>query len=297
MRILRTPNQRQIKHVEFSPDGRGLVVHGNTAVICWPRLNDGTGPCAYPSRSLWGVGYVAGGTHLVISKGEAGVWTQPTHGGDGHRCDLPPERIYQFVCSPFEPLVVVHQAMLYETPGALYCFQIDGAGRWTTVWVRDPNRGCPPFFSADGNNVWQIIYQGMLCHHTHTGETVEQTFPAPPGVPAVLPPLAVTADLTLAAKCVGRNLWIHPSTGAEPFTIVNDGRESFTAAAFHPLGKFLAVTSNDSTLRVYDTVNWRVATTFTWDIGRLRSVAFSQDGLLAAAGSDSTKLVVWDFDL
>jgi WD40 repeat protein len=46
-----------------------------------------------------------------------------------------------------------------------------------------------------------------------------------------------------------------------------------------------------------DTTIWNVARTFTWDIGRMRSVAFSPDGALAAAGSDRGKVVVWDVDL
>jgi hypothetical protein len=34
-----------------------------------------------------------------------------------------------------------------------------------------------------------------------------------------------------------------------------------------------------------------------WDIGRLRSVAFSPDGMLAAGAGDKGKIVVWDVDL
>lgn len=75
-----------------------------------------------------------------------------------------------------------------------------------------------------------------------------------------------------------------------------DGKH-FTGLAFHPSGRFLAATSNDATVKLYDTSNWSLATTYTWDIGRMRSVAFSPDGLLAAAGSDTGKVVVWDVDL
>jgi hypothetical protein len=77
----------------------------------------------------------------------------------------------------------------------------------------------------------------------------------------------------------------------------NDNRKSFTDLAFHPSGKYLAATSNDGTVKLYDTASWGLATTFAWKIGRLRSVAFSPDGTLAAAGSDAGKVVVWDVDL
>ena len=61
--------------------------------------------------------------------------------------------------------------------------------------------------------------------------------------------------------------------------------------------RFLAATSNDATVKLYDTSIWALAKTYTWNIGRLRSIAFSPDGLLAAAGSDTGKIVVWDVDL
>jgi WD40 repeat protein len=80
-------------------------------------------------------------------------------------------------------------------------------------------------------------------------------------------------------------------------TLKNEGRKSFTGIAFHPTGLFLAATSNDTTVKLYDTATWQLAKTFTWDVGRLRSVAFSPDGALAAVGSDTGKVVVWDVDL
>ena len=79
--------------------------------------------------------------------------------------------------------------------------------------------------------------------------------------------------------------------------IKNDSRKYFTGLAFHPSGRYLAAVSNDTTVKLYETESWDVATTYKWDVGRLRSVAFSHDGLLAAAGSSSGNVVVWDVDL
>lgn len=78
---------------------------------------------------------------------------------------------------------------------------------------------------------------------------------------------------------------------------VRGGKQHFTSIAFHPSGRYLAATSNDTTVRLYDTASWQVAKTFAWEAGRLRSVAFAPDGLLAAVGTDSGKIVVWDIDL
>lgn len=84
---------------------------------------------------------------------------------------------------------------------------------------------------------------------------------------------------------------------AAPRKVPNDNRKHFTGIAFHPSGRYLAATSNDATVKLYDTTTWEVARTFTWDIGRMRSIAFSPDGTLAAAGSDTGKVVVWDVDV
>jgi WD40 repeat protein len=84
---------------------------------------------------------------------------------------------------------------------------------------------------------------------------------------------------------------------APPRVLKNDNKKHFTGVAFHPSGRYLAATSNDATVKLYDTTTWEVARTFTWDIGRMRSIAFSPDGALAAAGSDTGKVVVWDVDL
>jgi WD40 repeat protein len=84
---------------------------------------------------------------------------------------------------------------------------------------------------------------------------------------------------------------------APPRVIQNDKRRDFTSAAFHPSGRYLAATSTDKTVKFYDTATWTVARTFTWDIGKMRGIAFSADGALAAAGSDKGKVVVWDVDV
>jgi WD40 repeat protein len=75
-------------------------------------------------------------------------------------------------------------------------------------------------------------------------------------------------------------------------------RKHLTGLAFHPSGRYLAVTSNDKTVRLHDRdAGWAVTRTFEWDIGKLKSVAFNADGTLAAAGGDTGKVVVWDVDV
>lgn len=90
--------------------------------------------------------------------------------------------------------------------------------------------------------------------------------------------------------------WHRGQKGGQVRRIENDSREHIVGVAFHPSGRYLAATSNDATVKLYDTATWALATTFTWDLGRMRGVAFSPDGALVAAGSDTGRVVVWDVD-
>ncbi len=91
-------------------------------------------------------------------------------------------------------------------------------------------------------------------------------------------------------------IWNVPELG-EPLLIRNDSRKHFTSARFHPSGRYLFTTSNDETVHVFDTATWERVSRFTWRMGRLRAVAVSADGSLAAAGNDKGEVVVWDTDL
>ena len=106
------------------------------------------------------------------------------------------------------------------------------------------------------------------------------------------------AGTAVVARC-GPAVWVwNPADwGRPPARFLNDSRKHFTGLAFHPAGRYLLATSNDATVKVYACDTWQVAATFTWQVGKLRSVAVSPDGTLAAVGSDTGKIVVWDFDL
>jgi WD40 repeat protein len=91
-------------------------------------------------------------------------------------------------------------------------------------------------------------------------------------------------------------VWDARDLSRKPRKVRGAGKGHFTGLAFHPTGRYLAATTNDRTVNLYDTATWQVAQTYAWDVGRMRSVAFSPDGFLAAAGSDTGQVVVWDID-
>ncbi|MBN9524217.1 WD40 repeat domain-containing protein [bacterium] len=72
---------------------------------------------------------------------------------------------------------------------------------------------------------------------------------------------------------------------------------NFVGFAFHPAGKTLAVIYGGPTLvKLYDLDTLTLRTKLNWKVGPLTCVAFSADGLLAAAGTDDGRVVVWDVD-
>ncbi|WP_439632173.1 WD40 repeat domain-containing protein [Gemmata sp.] len=151
----------------------------------------------------------------------------------------------------------------------------------------------------DGNRFvtveWNWVFlPKLVVRSVSTGEALAAASIAGREAPSV----GVAPDGSRVVVAVLKSLYVFSADDLEQERhIKNDGRKHFTGIAFHPSGRYLAATSNDQTVKLYDTESWQVAKTYTWDVGRMRSVAFSPDGTLAAAGSDTGKVVVWDVDV
>lgn len=168
-----------------------------------------------------------------------------------------------------------------ETDGNLHLglTWLPGTDRFALIeWVGSPH----PYYCV------------ISLHDGATGGVVETGVWGGPTIELLT--AGVDGSLVAVAK-TALAVWRQADLTLPPAVIRNDNRKHFTGIAFHPSGKYLAATSNDETVKLYDTTTWEVARTFTWDIGRMRSIAFSPDGALAAAGSDKGKVVVWDVDM
>jgi WD40 repeat protein len=65
---------------------------------------------------------------------------------------------------------------------------------------------------------------------------------------------------------------------------------------FHPSGRFLLTVAEGPSVSVWSTKTWKVTQEYDWEIGNLRSVGVSRDGFLAAVGSDTGIVTVWDWE-
>jgi WD40 repeat protein len=145
----------------------------------------------------------------------------------------------------------------------------------------------------------QTYRTGGTSRFTVRGDTTGDVISAVP-VPAAEPTqIRISPDgASVVVRC-GQvlNVWDATNFARPPVRVANDNRKHFTCVAFHPSGRFLAATSRDETVKLFDARTWKVARTFTWDVGKLHSVCFSPDGTRAAVGSAAGQIVMWDVDI
>lgn len=191
---------------------------------------------------------------------------------------------------------------LLTRPGATFVSGwVPGADGWESAWVIDHGPSSHLAIPTTGDRVAHVGCETpggwdyrLLMRDAATGELVG-VGNYPPQDSAV-PLFRPDGGQVVAARGMTLLIWDARRLG-KPALVRNDSRRHFTAAAYHPSGRYLFTTSTDATVTVWDTDSWARVKRFDWDIGRLRSVAVSPDGLLAAAGSDRGRVVVWDVDL
>ncbi|MGL4551617.1 MAG: WD40 repeat domain-containing protein [Gemmataceae bacterium] len=109
------------------------------------------------------------------------------------------------------------------------------------------------------------------------------------------PHLAFSPDGRLVAGASGSAMRVFDAASGARVAKV-DFLPVFTGLAFTPDGRYLASSHLNGRVEFLDTSTWFDGPTFDWKIGGLRSLAFSEDGMLAAAGS-ARRVVVWDLDV
>ena len=173
------------------------------------------------------------------------------------------------------------------------------------AWLQGPHTFVGydnPAISQDGRTVavstlgaedhsWQSI-------QVRTGETgdLELTMDYDAGEP--IQQLAFTTDgALLLVRSYSRTVKaFDPATGRAVGELVHPRRSYVTGLAVHPGGKAIATCRNDGTVWLWEPATLQPIRTFDWKLGKLVSVAFSPDGLLAAAGTEDGQVVVWDLD-
>jgi WD40 repeat protein len=303
----------RIEFVRFSPDGAVLAALADGAVGLWREIRHGLRaerPDSLPSR-CYQLEFLARGKLLIAVDGRLLV----SDLASGSVTDIPvrSHRIapnvavapdgtgflvteYTARADPYDPGVAFLGYRPADNPRV---------GRWRRVFPREWGLVA---FLPDGREFivrrngditigggWRFVRRVTATgEETGQSELLDVSLCRDPDQWLVSPDGRWIVDRILARLRVYQ---LAERFGERIATIPNEGPKHYTHIAFHPSGRYLATTNNDRTVKLYDTTTWEVARAFAWNIGRLRSVTFSPDGMLAAVGSDTGKVVVWDVDL
>ena len=298
-----TPKVR-IDELAFSHDGGGLLAPALAAGLChWPTLSAGAKSemLSLPAKVV---------RHLAVSPDGRTVFA----GSDqltafdlsartGVLLGIPKWAALRFGVSPDGRRLAVA-----EKPDDTRTTRLT---LWDTAALAAPARDLSfpavvhsaPVFTPEGDRFLLLEAEAVeggwdfrrVTRSAATGEVVGRSDPLPDDPDQMI----LSPDGSTVACRTRNTIRLYPATGGPgPGRVVaNDGKQHFTGIAYHPSGRVLAATSNDMTVKLYDAATGQPTRAFAWDIGRTRSVAFSPDGLLAAAGSDTGKVVVWDVDV
>jgi WD40 repeat protein len=146
-------------------------------------------------------------------------------------------------------------------------------------------------FSPDGALTAVGQHDALTLHETATGRVRWEAAKANAGCVAWSP------DGRLLAAGVGKRLRVFDVADGSQVAEQTQTSKYFLDAEFTRDGRFLATVSNEATVKFFETGSWTLQAELAWQVGGLRAITFSGDGMLAAAGGAGKKVVVWDLDL
>jgi WD40 repeat protein len=303
--LQRKGERSRIDVLAFSPDSRSLFASSYYGATLWAGLPNAEPGIVFPHyRYVLRVRFTPDSRYLIT---DHNTLTIHDLADDTERSfDLWTPYSSYFDVTPDGEHLVHAQLDRENPPGLIACCSVNEPKPKAALWSRRLSkslRSAPTCIAGDRfvlpESWWdQSLMRGVFRYVTYSVTTGEELAAVEGPEIDFVPPVTSQDGQLLARTFNARVIVLSADDFSKPVAALrNDNRKHFTGIAFHPSGRYLAATSNDETVKLYETTTWEVARTFTWDIGRMRSIAFSPDGTLAAAGSDKGKVVVWDVDL
>jgi WD40 repeat protein len=292
--------------VAFSADGRFVAAGGAGGLVAWDLTRPDAAPARYAERGTAFLQTLPGGG-LLASPPEGLFAYDPAAGTSrslglrgGYRGYIHFPR-----ASPDGKRVVVcgwsSKLRLYDLT------EEKAALRWAlTHRPRDFPRAefLPPgdrllVLERGSHQAWPVWGHPMwfVVRDAATGQkTGEWSIGPRPKLPDQF---VLSPDGSVLVMGLGASFEVWDTADAErPRREVRPGRRcQILGMAFHPSAVVLATVGNEPVVRFWDARSWAEVKVFTWDLGKLRGVAFSPDGTRAAAGAVNGRVLVWDVDL
>ena len=291
-------HKKAVHALAFSPDGRTLATGAPEEPVRMWDLNGPTEVRQFPNRGRWlvGVAFSPDGRYFARAP-DADVWEI----GSGAR--------------------------VVGTGGSVLAFAPDGKEAATTDqagplarWALPTGKRLPALPGEPAGPEWVEVFPSAVAY-SPDGKTLAAYYMENHGTegPRVvllnrktgkrrleffadfvqgLPnTLVYSPDGARLALMDGPILGVFDAeTGAEVVRL-KPGRKHFAGFCFAPVGGRLIALTNDAVARVYDTDTWAETTGYEWQIGKLTAVAIAPDGLRAACGSASGRVIVWDLEV
>lgn len=186
------------------------------------------------------------------------------------------------------------ERLIAGTETHLHCWTMTGHVP-QAAWVTSVGAGHPTFAAALSADAAQVIVcQSALGLKRYSVQTGAGAAGRIDGI-SFGTRLAASPDGALLAGILQRALWIARADGSR-YHVTSGSKHHFSCLAYHPSGQWLLAGSGDGLVRLYDPATLGVERAYTWPMGKVRSLAVSADGMLAAVGGDKGQVVVWDIE-
>lgn len=320
MRILKSPFKRT-ERIRFSLDGETLIGSGIGVTVLtppnttrgmsrWDVRSDDEPTCFLREESINHFSLLPDGNRIVVDTRTRGIYTYCL--SSQAKVQLTREGIVsqRRVCSPdLSQIVELNYANQKARDYRLHLIArpiIPERKRIQKLWDHEIETGWGILdlrYLPDGESLLLLEAQLIPPRTTVTrlarrsAQTGEVLGISPINVPGARR-LVISPDQTRIAVLIGHDIVCgnldHLDGGTT--TLTNDTASFFSDIAFHPSSRILAAASNDQSIKFFETDSWTLLGTFTWNSGKMRSVAFSPDGTVAAAGGSAGQVVLWDVD-
>jgi WD40 repeat protein len=302
MLVFDVGRKEALHSVAFAPAGGALVAASESRVYLWGDLTNPKPSARSPGGRFLNsaVRFTPDGRWLFGAGLFLFRWSADTLGV--HEVSVwPNTHVIASALHPTEPLVLIAASFHPENISRVGLWHAHDLRPEAALWQHErPNVYRPPLFLPDGNTFLRFEL------HNNGGPLLVE-YATDTGAPTGTAHSMYWNDTQLFLSPDGRTLAERGSNYLELYRfpnpainhlgrIRNTSKKHFTGAAFHPKGHLLALTSNDATVKLFDVATRAEVCALEWNAGRMRSVCFSPDGALAAAGTDRGQVIVWDVD-